>query len=221
MGSKKAIILTSILGILLTLTIMLLGLWIGQGRMLDALEGIVSNNTWGIITLLILLSLAMSIGLPRQVAAFSAGYFIGWQLGFFVALLSAIIGCLMTFFCARYFFYKNVTSLFPKQSKKLVVFFSHDTFIKALIIRLIPAGSNFLTNVIAGSVKAPYRPYLLGTFVGFMPQMLIFSLLGNGIKLGQSTQIGVSIVLIILAGILSLYLVRKAKKAKLIVSDDS
>lgn len=220
MKTKNTIILTSAIGLGLTLAIMLLGLLIGQEGILSALEGIVNNNALGAIILLLILSLAMSIGLPRQVAAFSAGYFIGWQLGFTIALLAAITGCLITFFCARYFFYKKITTLFPKKSKKLITFFARDTFTKALIIRLIPAGSNFLTNVIAGAVRAPYKPYLMGTFVGFIPQMLVFSLLGNGIKLGQTTQISISVVLIILAGILSFYLVKKAKKAKLVDDDD-
>jgi len=63
---------------------------------------------------------------------------------------------------------------YPQPLAKVSLFFSHDTFLKALIIRLLPAGSNFLTNVLAGTARSPFKPYVLGTAIGFLPQMTIF-----------------------------------------------
>ncbi|GAA5133325.1 TVP38/TMEM64 family protein [Thalassotalea piscium] len=161
----------------------------------------------------LILSLLMSMGLPRQIAAFSSGYLLGTLYGTFFATLAASLACLLTFFTARFIFHQRLSKQFPKQLATLNHFFTHDVFVKAFIIRLIPAGSNFLTNVLAGTAKAPLLPYLAGTMFGFIPQMLLFAMLGAGIQIGDNQQIILSVVLLLVAGILAAYLYQK-KDAK-------
>ena len=157
------------------------------------------------------LALAMSVGLPRQVAAFSSGYLLGAVYGTLFATLAASLACLLTFVVARFVFHQSLTKRYPRQLETLSAFFKHDVFTKAFIIRLIPAGSNFLTNVLAGTAKAPLTPYLAGTMLGFIPQMTLFSMLGAGVSVGDNQQVMLSATLVIIAGILVTYLVRKSK----------
>lgn len=168
-----------------------------------------SSPTINLLLLFIFLSLATSIGLPRQIAALVAGINLGAWAGMVVATLAATLGCLITFTASRYLFSEIVTKKYPKQLSTLSTFLGEQTFLKAIVIRILPLGSNFITNIIAGVSKVSMRAYVSGSFVGFIPQMVIFSLAGSGIRLGAQNELIASGVLFIIALLISAYLIRK------------
>jgi uncharacterized membrane protein YdjX (TVP38/TMEM64 family) len=157
------------------------------------------------------LSLATSIGLPRQIAALVAGINLGALFGVIVATFAATLGCLITFSVSRYLLSDRISRKYPKQLTKLSIFLGEQTFLKAIVIRILPLGSNFLTNIIAGVSKVSMRAYVSGSFVGFIPQMVIFSLAGSGIRLGAQNELITSVVLFIIALLISGYLVQRHK----------
>lgn len=171
-----------------------------------------SSQAWfNILILFIFLALATSIGLPRQIAALVAGINFGAVLGVIVATIAATLGCLITFSVSRYLFSEKITRKYPQQLAKLSGFLGEQTFLKAIVIRILPLGSNFLTNIIAGVSKVSMPAYVSGSFVGFIPQMIIFSLAGSGIRLGEKNELIASVGLFIVALILSAYLFKKHK----------
>ena len=169
----------------------------------------IPKTFFGALLFSLLLAPAIAIGLPRQIAALSAGFLFGAGFGVLLATLSAIIGCLMTLLLARRLFHNLIEKKYPQPLAKVSYFFRHNTFIKALIIRLVPAGSNFLTNVLAGTARTPVSPYILGSALGFIPQMTIFSLMGAGLQVNGQQQLISSVILFIIALLLSTYLYRK------------
>lgn len=142
------------------------------------------------------------IGVPRQVIAFTCGYFFDVVLGVLYATFTVTIAAYMTYKMASLFQHSYIATKYKKQLIQLHNFLSVNTFSKALIIRLLPVGSNFLTNILAGIANIPLSPYILGSFIGFIPQMIIFSLVGSGIKLAESTHIIAAIILFIIASLL-------------------
>ena len=164
------------------------------------------------LVLFVFLSLATSIGLPRQIAALVAGINLGAFIGVIIATLATTLGCLITFSISRYFLSDKIARKYPNKLEKLSEFLSEKTFLKALIIRILPLGSNFLTNIIAGVSKVSMPAYVSGSFVGFIPQMIIFSLAGSGIRLGEKNELIASVTLFVIALLLSGYLVRKHKE---------
>jgi len=171
-----------------------------------------SSETLNTLLLFIFLSLATSIGLPRQIAALVAGINLGVLLGVIIATLAATLGCLITFNVSRYLLSDKITRKYPEKVEKLSVFLGEQTFLKAIVIRILPLGSNFLTNIIAGVSKVSMRAYVSGSFVGFIPQMIIFSLAGSGIRLGAQNELIASGMLFVIALLISAYLVKKHKK---------
>ena len=167
-----------------------------------------SRNT---LLLFIFLSLTTSIGLPRQIAALVAGINLGAFNGMVVATLAATLGCFITFTVARYLLSQPITRKYPKQLAKLSTFLGEQTFLKAIVIRILPLGSNFITNIIAGVSKVSMPAYVSGSLVGFIPQMIIFSLAGSGIRLGAQNELMVSGVLFIIALLITAFLVKKHK----------
>ena len=170
-----------------------------------------SSQAFNTLLLFTFLSLATSIGLPRQIAALVAGINLGALFGVIVATLAATLGCLITFNVSRYLLSARITRKYPKQLKKLSTFLGEQTFLKAIVIRILPLGSNFLTNIIAGVSKVSMRAYVSGSFVGFIPQMIIFSLAGSGIRLGAQNELIASVVLFVIALLISGYLVKRNK----------
>ncbi len=164
------------------------------------------------LLLFVFLSLGTSIGLPRQIAALVAGINLGALVGGIIATLAATLGCLITFTVSRYLLSDKITQKYPEQLTKLSDFLSEQTFLKAIVIRILPLGSNFITNIIAGVSKVSMRAYVSGSFVGFIPQMIIFSLAGSGIRLGAQNELIASGILFVIALLISAYLVKKHKK---------
>ncbi len=164
------------------------------------------------LSLLFILALATSCGLPRQVAALVAGINLGALWGAVAATLAATLGCLLTFTIARYMLSEKITKKYPEQLQKLSHFLGEQTFLKIIVIRLLPIGSNFLTNIVAGVSKVSIKSYVSGSLVGFIPQMAIFALAGSGIRLGAKNEMIASAALFAVALILSGYLYKKHKE---------
>ncbi|TKB46615.1 TVP38/TMEM64 family protein [Thalassotalea mangrovi] len=152
---------------------------------------------------LVFMTLGTAIGLPRQICAFSGGYLFGSGMGILLASTAAITGCLLTVLVARYGLHYLMLPRFQPQVSKIHDLLKHRTFSKTLMVRFIPAGNNFLFNLCAGVARVPLRPYLAGSYLGFLPQMSIFALMGSGIKVQSSTQISVSVLLAVISVIIA------------------
>lgn len=175
------------------------------------LNNLIPKTFFGALTFILLLIPAMAAGMPRQIAALSAGFLFGAGYGVVLATLSAVLGCLLTLIISRKLLANVIAQHYPQPLAKVSLFFGHNTFLKTLIIRLLPAGSNFLTNVLAGTAHSPIKPYVLGSALGFIPQMAIFSLMGAGLQVNGQQQFIISLVLLIVAFLLGSYLYRKSQ----------
>lgn len=184
---------------------------------IQQLDWISDSNTplLNSLMLFIFISVATAIGLPRQIAALIAGINLGVVLGVVVATLATTVGCLLTFLISRHFLSATIKAKYPTQLDKLSSFLGEQTFLKALVIRIMPLGSNFITNIVAGVTTAPTRAYVSGSCIGFIPQMVIFSLAGSGVHLGDNNQLVISGTLFIIAFAISLYLLRVHRKKSL------
>ena len=160
------------------------------------------------LTLFSFLVLATSIGLPRQIAAFVAGINLGAFLGVIIATLATTLGCLITYSIASFFFSAKITTKYPKKVKALSDFLNERTFLKAIALRILPLGSNFLANIVAGVSQVTAKAFIGGSFIGFIPQMIIFSLAGSGMSIGTTNELIASIVLFIIALVIGLFLVK-------------
>ncbi len=182
-------------------------------NLIDKLDWQQSASPFSVNTLLLFIFLALttSIGLPRQIAALVAGINLGALFGFVLATLATTLGCFITFSVSRYLLSEKVSQKYPEKLATLSNFLSEQTFVKAIVIRILPLGSNFLTNIVAGVSKVSARAYVSGSFVGFIPQMIIFSLAGSGIRLGAKNELIASLALFVVALLLSAYLLKQHK----------
>ena len=152
---------------------------------------------------------ATAVGLPRQMVAFIAGLAYGTMQGLLVSLIAALIGCYLTMRFSKIFLSRWVAARFPRVVTTLDRLMARDVFLKVLILRLQPLGTNLLTNVCAGFTRVSQSTFLAASAVGYIPQMLVFTMLGAGVRVGSTAQISISILLLGVSLVLAGYLYRK------------
>ncbi|VAW76861.1 membrane protein, putative [hydrothermal vent metagenome] len=154
-------------------------------------------------------ALFASVGLPRQVVAFLGGYAFGFVNGTLLAMLAVLLACVMSFSYGRIARRFLGVSGVPERFQRIASFVYEHTFTTTLVIRLLPAGSNLLLNLAAGLGGVRKLPFFAGSAVGYVPQMLIFALLGSGISVDPGLRIGLGVMLFFLSAILGMQLYRR------------
>lgn len=157
-----------------------------------------------------------AIGLPRQLIGFLGGYAFDVSTGTGVAVAAAVVGCAVTFYYARFLGRDIVASRFPGKVKRVDDFLSENPFSMTLLIRFLPIGSNLITNLAAGVSRVSGPAFIAGSAVGYIPQTLIFALIGAGIKVDPATNIAVAVCLFIFSGILGVYLYRRYRRSRIL-----
>jgi uncharacterized membrane protein YdjX (TVP38/TMEM64 family) len=106
-----------------------------------------------------------------------------------------------------------VRKKFDKHSLRINTFLTNHPIRKTIIIRLLPVGSNVLTNLVAGSTSVSPRAFFIGSCIGYIPQMFIFSLLGKGMLMGSEWKIIGSVLLLSISSYLSFSLYKKHRSS--------
>lgn len=160
----------------------------------------------GTLLFLAMGTLFTALGLPRQIIGFLAGYAFGLLSGTLLGTLAALLGCLATFLYARFFGRGPLQKRLGGRAARFDRFIHQHPFAMTLLIRLLPVGSNILTNLAAGISSARLLPFLAATFIGYLPQSLIFALVGSGVNVDPTLRIGGALVLFVISGALGGFL---------------
>jgi uncharacterized membrane protein YdjX (TVP38/TMEM64 family) len=158
--------------------------------------------------------LATAVGMPRQAVSFFAGYAFDFALGTTLALGATVGGCLIAFFYARWFGRSLVAARFPNRIRRIDDFIRDHTLSMTLVIRLLPVGSNPVTNLAAGVTSVRALPFVLGSAIGYIPQTAVFALVGSGVNLSAVLRIGLGVALFVISGFLGIYLFRKFRRGR-------
>lgn len=113
---------------------------------------------------------------------------------------------LISFYFTRILAKPYVTHRFPSKVLKVNCFFSHDVFTKTVIVRLLPVGSNLVTNLVAGVTQTKALGFVAWSAVGYIPLMAIFALAGSGVTVLSIWKIILSVALLIISTLLSIHL---------------
>lgn len=154
-------------------------------------------------------SLFIAVGLPRQVMCFLGGYAFGLVEGSLWSLIASAIGGAAAFFYARLLGRDLIRARFSQKVQRIDDFLREHPFNMALLIRLLPLGSNLVTNLAAGVSSAPAARFLGGSTIGYIPQTVIFALVGSGIGVDPQLRIGLGVVLFVISSALGIHLYRK------------
>ncbi|GAN77411.1 TVP38/TMEM64 family protein [Acidisphaera rubrifaciens] len=161
-------------------------------------------------------ALLCTMGVPRQTTAFAAGYAFAPRFGLGVAVLlslgTQLAGCAANFFWARWVAGAWVRRRLPPRLRRLDASLAGQPFRATLVLRLLPLGSNIALNLIGGVSTVRLGPFLAASAIGYLPQTLIFALLGRGTQVGGRTEIALAAALFAASGLLGVRLMARRPK---------
>ena len=156
----------------------------------------------GMARFVLLGAIACAVGVPRQVIAFAGGYAFGVAQGGACALAAQVAGCfadlLWARLVAREWARARLRGRFAARLARLEAFLAAHPFGATLSLRLLPVGNNLALNLLAGSFGVPPIAFMAASAIGYLPQTVVFALLGSGVRIGPGAEL--AIALLTLAG---------------------
>jgi uncharacterized membrane protein YdjX (TVP38/TMEM64 family) len=177
------------------------------------------RGTTGQLLFIAVGGLATAVAVPRNVISFLAGYAFGLAQGILLALLAEGLGCLLTFLCARTFARRPVSARFGERARRIEDFLAANPFSMTLLVRLLPVGNNFLTNMAAGVSRVRALPFLLGSLLGYLPKIFVFALAGSGIDTGAHLRVAFAVVVFLISSAIGVWLYRRYRHGKTLGED--
>lgn len=202
-------------GLLLIASLAALGFLAKHGHLADMLserwiDTEVRGQGWhGDLIFLAVGALTTALGFPRQVVAFLGGYAFGFIAGTGLAAVAAVLGCVLAFFYARWLGRSLIQNRFPGRIRKVDAFLHEHPFSMAVVIRLLPVGSNVVTNLLAGVSSVRGLPFFAGSGVGYLPQTMVFALAGSGVNFNPALRLTLAGVLFVVSSLIGVWLYRR------------
>ena len=119
------------------------------------------------------------------------------------------MGCGLSFAYARLFGKNLLRARLGERAGRFDRFIHDHPFSMTVLVRLLPIGNNLLTNLAAGisSIRPAY--FFSGTFLGYLPQTLVFALVGSGVHIDPVLKLVLASGLFLISGALGTYLYRR------------
>jgi uncharacterized membrane protein YdjX (TVP38/TMEM64 family) len=166
----------------------------------------------GALLFLLMGGLFTAIGLPRQIIAFLAGYAFSVGLGTLLGALAALLGCMLSFGYARLFGKDLLRARLGERAGRFDRFIHDHPFSMTVLVRLLPVGNNLLTNLAAGISSIRPKHFFSGTLLGYLPQTLVFALVGSGVHIAPALKLALAAVLFLISGVLGAWLYRRFRR---------
>lgn len=167
------------------------------------------NGVNGALLFLLMGGVFTAIGLPRQIIAFLGGYAFSVGLGTLLGALAALLGCMLSFGYARFFGKGLLRARLSERAGRFDRFIHDHPFSMTVLIRLLPVGSNLLTNLAAGISSIRPMHFFFGTLLGYVPQTLVFALVGSGVHIAPALKLTLAIGLFTISAVLGVWLYRR------------
>ncbi len=181
----------------------------GGAGLLARLSG--AHDPAAVLLLGLVGSALCAVGLPRQMLAFACGYALGAWAGAALALLTQVLGCAADFIWARAVardWARRRIAASPRLAR-MDVYLGANPFTATLTLRLLPVGNNLALNLLAGVSAVGFAPFLAGSALGYLPQTIIFTLIGSGAHVDRGVQLGVGIALFLISAGVGLVVLRR------------
>ncbi len=171
------------------------------------------EGLWGEAVFVLVGAAMTAIGVPRQSVAFLGGYAFGTVIGTGLAMLAQLLGCMASYGWARLlgreWAERRMEGRFGHRLRPLRDALLANPLSATLALRLLPVSSNIALNLLAGMAGLAVWPFLAGSAIGYLPQTLVFALLGKGIRVEGAWQLGLAAVLLAVSVALGLWLLRR------------
>jgi phospholipase D1/2 len=111
--------------------------------------------------------------------------FPGWK-GFLCGMLGALLAAVLQYYVGRWLGAGRAEEKFGKKFGERFENISHEIakhgLSTVILLALIPVGPNVLTNLVAGICRIALWKVIVGTFIGFLPGLIIMNLLSRQLR---------------------------------------
>jgi uncharacterized membrane protein YdjX (TVP38/TMEM64 family) len=170
------------------------------------------------ITFIALGAAACSVSLPRQAVAFAGGYAHGIWYGGALAFIAQMLGCIADLLWARVvargWVQGRLRGRFGPRLARLDRLMTAHPFRATLTLRLLPVGNSAMVSLLAGSLGISPIAFLAATAIGYLPQTIVFVLLGSGVRLAHGAQLALAAVALVISFALGVWLLRRDPMAE-------
>jgi uncharacterized membrane protein YdjX (TVP38/TMEM64 family) len=176
---------------------------------------------WGVWAWLVFAAVGtglVSIGLPRIILAAVGGAMFGVVLGTLWSTVAAALAILAPFLYSRHLGRELVARRMGRRLLRFDDLLGEHGFMVVMLIRLCPVGNNFLTNYLAGVTAIPLGTFLAASFLGYLPQSLIFALLGSGFTDHPHLRMWGGIALLVVSSLFFIWYFRRSKEGAKILA---
>lgn len=111
-----------------------------------------------------------------------SGLLFGSILGSIYVIVGATLGATLIFMSIKLSFTQVKHSTFTAWIRKLEHGFQKNAFFYLLTLRLIPIFPFFVVNIVPALLNVPLTTYVLATFIGIIPGVLIYTTLGSSLN---------------------------------------
>ncbi|WP_312334963.1 TVP38/TMEM64 family protein [Anaerospora hongkongensis] len=193
---------------------------IKQGDIIALSEYLRSFGAGAIVmTLLLFVVMTFTIVFPFMILSGAAGIVFGLWWGTIISWMGEVLGALVMFVFARYFFRHAVEGWITKSPYlKQVDDYSAENGFKALLIaRLLPLAPSGIITAVAAISRMNFRDFMLATVLGKLPPVIIKVLLGHDLVFASENMgrlIGIIVIIIGVYGALWWYKRKNSKPAE-------
>lgn len=140
--------------------------------------------------------IAVAISIPGAVIlSLIGGFLFGIILGTFYVIISATIGATIIFLAARSAFHALFLAKATPWLEKMEKGFQKNALQYLLFLRLVPLFPFWLVNIVPALLNVRLRTYMIATFFGIIPGVLVYVSVGNGLdtlfQTGQTPDLGI------------------------------
>tara|TARA_B100000989_G_scaffold193311_1_gene145889 strand:+ start:204 stop:797 length:594 start_codon:yes stop_codon:yes gene_type:complete len=142
---------------------------------------IIDNNfTLSLIIYFIFSIVFFTFSLPGSlIIILSSSFFFGFFLGYLINIISVTFGSLFFFLFFKIIYKKYANKKLEKFSNKLNKIIKKSSLEYLILLRLIFGVPLFIQNLFLSTLEISKKKFILSSFLGFSPYMMIFSFIGN------------------------------------------
>ena len=149
---------------------------------------------------------------PTSLLTVIAGNIFGPFVGLALSMFSSFIAASIAFYLARFFGKPLVDKLIGKKTLKLDENIEKNGFIIMLLMRLSIVFPFDPLGYASGLTKIKYRDFILGTMLGILPEMTVYSFMGRNISHPFSKVFILPILFVMFLASFSYFVYKKYKE---------
>ena len=144
-------------------------------------ELIIDNNfAISLIIYFIFSILFFTFSLPGSlIIILASSFFFGFFVGYLINIIAVTLGSLLFFLFFKVIYKKYANKKLEKFSNKLNKIIKKSSLEYLILLRLIFGVPLFIQNLFLSTLEISKKKFILSSFIGFSPYMLIFSFVGN------------------------------------------